>query len=405
MKTKIILYTGSYPYGLTTESFIGPELETVNSLNEYDVSIIPVVKDSPVRKVPDHIHLDNSICDAGLIYKIKSFLLIFSPMSFLLIKKDWKELTSLHYFCQMLKYLYAANLVYYDVLKRAESTQPVTFYSYWMSYAPIAFGRYRTKHPSTQHHFVTRGHGGDVYTTDRGRYYPFRVFALENVDHVYVVSNYGRDYLREKYPDFKNKIDSAYLGVMPLTTESNEAKEYRVVSCSSVYDFKRVDLLYRSLEQYAMSNPDLKIKWTHFGCGYLFDNLKDEIDKEHKASNLDIILKGRCKNEEVLNSYCKDGYHVFVHLSTTEGLPVSMMEALSASIPIIATAVGGVPEIVTEKTGVLLKVDFTQQEFDKALSKVHENYEALSKTAKNFYNEKFNALSNYRVFYKNITEL
>ena len=404
MKNTIILYTGSYPYGQTTESFVGPELEIVNSLKEYDVRILPVVKDRPLRNLPKNIKLDNAICDASLLYKIKAFLLIFTPFSLSLMLKDRKEVTCFRFFCQMIKYLYASNLVYLDVRKRANTSLPITFYSFWMSYVPIAFGRFRTKVPTTPHHFVTRGHGGDVYTVDRGRFYPFRDFVLKNIDHVYVVSKYGRDYLRNKYPLYKDKIESAYLGVMPLKVTNVKSKRFKVVSCSSVYDFKRVDLLFLSLEKFALSHPGCQIEWTHFGGGYLFKKLNADVESNQHASNLRVILKGRCNNEDVLNHYRENGYNVFIHLSTTEGLPVSMMEALSASIPIIATAVGGVPEIVTEKTGILLNVDFNQYDFDLALEKVISNHESMAVSAKEFFDENFNAINNYRNFYISITK-
>ena len=406
MRRKVVLYTGSYPYGQTTESFVGPELEVVCSLEEYDVVVVPVVKDSPLRAIPNGIVLDKAISNAGIIYKLISVLLIFSPFSILLIVQDRKEIKSLRFFIQLLKYLYASNLVYLDLKKRAKSMESITFYSYWMSYAPIAFGRFKTKHPNNQHHFVTRGHGGDVYTVDRGRYYPFRNFVLKHIDHVYIVSNYGRDYLINKYPAFKTKIDRAYLGVMPLKVSKPQNGFFcKVVSCSSVYDFKRVDLLFRCLEKYANSHPDKLIEWTHFGGGYLFDELEKEIKKDHHVQNFSIVLKGRCKNEEVLRHYCTEGYKVFIHLSTTEGLPVSMMEALSASIPIIATSVGGVPEIVNEQTGQLLNVNFDQKEFDEALDNVLANQENLSRTSNAFYNQNFNAINNYRNFYDTITSL
>lgn len=405
MVHKVILYTGSYPYGPTTESFVGPELEVISSESDFEVTIVPVVKDSPLRPIPDRIHLDSTICNSSFWYRLRSVFSIFSPRYWSLIYKDKRYLSSLRYCIHLFKYLYAANLVYYDVCKRAKSITSITFYSYWMSYAPIAFGIYRKKHPNTPHHFISRGHGGDVYTIDRGRYYPFRDFVLRTIDHVYIVSNYGRDYLRNKYPNHKEKIDRSYLGVMPLKSATIDSKVSRIVSCSSVYDFKRVDLLYKSLEKYAESHPEMTLEWTHFGGGYLFDSLKEEIERSHNASNLKINLKGRCHNEAILNSYSVYGYHVFIHLSTTEGLPVSMMEAISASIPIIATAVGGVPEIVNDNTGYLLNVDFSQEEFDTALTRVLANYQTFAKNAHQYFDDNFNALNNYRGFYETITSL
>jgi glycosyltransferase involved in cell wall biosynthesis len=45
---------------------------------------------------------------------------------------------------------------------------------------------------------------------------------------------------------------------------------------------------------------------------------------------------------------------VFVLASRHEGLPVTVMEALTLGVPVVATAVGGIPEVVTEDNGILV---------------------------------------------------
>ena len=47
-------------------------------------------------------------------------------------------------------------------------------------------------------------------------------------------------------------------------------------------------------------------------------------------------------------------FDLFMNVSSSEGLPVSIMEAFSFGIPALVTAVGGNPEIVQEGAGILL---------------------------------------------------
>lgn len=45
---------------------------------------------------------------------------------------------------------------------------------------------------------------------------------------------------------------------------------------------------------------------------------------------------------------------VFILPSYNEGLPISILEAMSYSMPIISTPVGGIPEVVSKKNGILV---------------------------------------------------
>lgn len=57
-----------------------------------------------------------------------------------------------------------------------------------------------------------------------------------------------------------------------------------------------------------------------------------------------------------------------VNVSASEGLPVALMEAASFGIPMIATAVGGSPEIVDDSCGRLLPADPSVEEVARVLA-------------------------------------
>jgi glycosyltransferase involved in cell wall biosynthesis len=48
------------------------------------------------------------------------------------------------------------------------------------------------------------------------------------------------------------------------------------------------------------------------------------------------------------------GCDVYVNCSLSEGVSLTILEAMAAGLPVIATSVGGTPEVVTSETGVLI---------------------------------------------------
>jgi len=88
------------------------------------------------------------------------------------------------------------------------------------------------------------------------------------------------------------------------------------------------------------------------GDGQLFDELKVFIT-DHNLDNK-VFLRGYCPQEEI-SKYCNES-DIFVLASLSEGIPVVIMEAMATGMPVVATKITGVPEIVEDgSTGYLVE--------------------------------------------------
>jgi glycosyltransferase involved in cell wall biosynthesis len=96
---------------------------------------------------------------------------------------------------------------------------------------------------------------------------------------------------------------------------------------------------------------------------------------------------------------------VFVHPSHTEGLPNAVIEAMSAGLPIVATSVGGIPELVEQDRNGYLVPAHNPSDLASALMKLlesAENRKAFGQTSLQYAWEKFDlsmSVKNYEALY------
>ena len=102
--------------------------------------------------------------------------------------------------------------------------------------------------------------------------------------------------------------------------------------------------------------------------------------------------------------YKENHVDVFLNVSETEGVPLSIMEALSFGIPVIATKVGGTGEIVTSGlNGTLLPKDVAPSALSNAIRDMmvqsDEERNTMCRKARESWEKNCSAEKNYRDFY------
>lgn len=222
---------------------------------------------------------------------------------------------------------------------------------------------------------VVRLHRYDLYEDESPeRYLPFRRYLFARATTVLVISDDGRRYLKETYRSKRldRKVELSRLGVFgPSSIARPERDRERVVvSCSMVTRVKRVDLLAAALKALPSVSLDAPVHWVHFGSGPLFDQLETAV--ADLPPGLSVDLRGQRPNSELLQFYGERRVDVFVNVSSSEGVPVSIMEAIAYDIPVVATAVGGTPEIVAPElgTGRLVSADASPDDIAAAIEGV-----------------------------------
>jgi glycosyltransferase involved in cell wall biosynthesis len=199
------------------------------------------------------------------------------------------------------------------------------------------------------------------------------------------------------YPRHRSRIRLSYMGVPDNGINPfDPAVPFTLVSCSSLIKLKRVHLIAGILQ-----HIPFEINWIHWGGG----ETEAEVKKlsETLPANVKAIFKGQAKNQDIIAFYKSVPVNLFITTSETEGLPVSIQEAISFGIPVIATNVGGIPEIVNEHTGMLVEKDFDNREVAQMIldfKNSERNSEGYREGVRKFWMEHFNAGKNYQLFYE-----
>ena len=276
-------------------------------------------------------------------------------------------------------------------------------YTYWFDEGAVGAGLAKKAMPGLRS--ISRAHGYDVYEGRQSPpYWPCRETALRNVDLLFSASEAGTHYLREKYPDFAAKIKTARLGVPDpgKSTPASADGVYRIVSCSIITPVKRLDLMLAGIKAAAQRRPSQRFEWVHIGSG-----ASGALQAGMKAlpQNLKVRLIDYRTRGHLFRFYGDNPVDVFVNVSASEGTPVAIMEAISCGIPVIATAVGGNVEIVTEENGLLISANPAPDEIADALLSHWDAPGERRAGSRKVWSRQYDSEKNYSEFVQRLVEI
>ncbi len=246
--------------------------------------------------------------------------------------------------------------------------------------------------------FVSRVHLYDFEEEFSGRgYLPFRDREMKQVHKVFPISEYAKEYVKKRYPE--TNMECLRLGVEDRGTNPiSNSEAYTIVSCSSLSWYKRPLLLVEVLKHLT-----IPVCWIHLGDGPMRDAFLEA--SSELPTNVKFEFKGSVSNTEVISFYQQNPVDLVLNLSSYEGIPVSLMEAISFGIPIAGCNVCGMPEIVTSETGLLLDMSPNPERTASAIIdflKTKSRNWALRVGVKEYWEQNFKANKNYPQFLKRL---
>lgn len=352
-KNILIFLTGGFPFG-KGETFIENEIKELAFRFDEIIILAHDVNSIDRRPLPKNVFIERIDYEPNANFKIFSFFKV-------LAKHFWIEL-------YRIRFIYKKNLSIgilktmlislqnskrlakeynHYVLKNKEKN--LFMYSYWCNDSALALAFLKNSNKEIK--TFTRLHRWDLYFEEsKYNYLPYRKLICDCLDAVFSISEDGINYIAETWKvSNSSNIRLSRLGILNsrrLTHPVNS--HFKLVSCSNLIPVKRLDLILESLKFIENSSWE----WIIIGDGSQRAFIEDNIFLLPKNGSVRII--GSIPNKDIYNLYEDEKPDLFINLSSSEGIPVSIMEAMSFGIPVIATDVGGTRELVNNENGILL---------------------------------------------------
>ncbi len=346
-KEKIFFITSSYPYG-NGEGFLEPEIEFLS--NHFEVHLLPCFPRGKIRQNHQnekiYLHSENLIS-----FKIALITLLFaflSPLKFVkIIKKsivkDFKK--SIKNLATIPKAIFIKNY--------ANKNPEFKFlYAHWLS-APMQLALHANM--ITGIPFGATGHRWDLIENNNFNE------KFSKASFVRLISKKSLTLLpSEVCRKYSSIISVIYMGVDNSFLKLNflPAPEKNIICVANLIELKGHKYLFQALK--ILKDKGYSYRLYIYGDGPLAKELQG-LAKILDIESL-VFFESSVPHVELLSRLRSGKYGVMCLPSLDlgngqhEGVPVSLMEAMSCGIPCISTNTGSISELIQNgKTGILVE--------------------------------------------------
>lgn len=201
--------------------------------------------------------------------------------------------------------------------------------------------------------YTVTTHAKDIFHEEVDQAWLKRI--CEDADHVIAISKYNQKFLADKFDaNIVLRYNALELARFPFAPSVTPNDELQIAAVGRLVPKKGFDVLLHALKQ-------LKDEGHRFHLNLAGDgDLREELDSLIEQLDLsnEVTMLGPLTQKEVTELNRRADVFVAPCVpaedGNMDGLPTVVLEAMAIGTPVIATNVTGLPEVITETTGVLI---------------------------------------------------
>lgn len=201
---------------------------------------------------------------------------------------------------------------------------------------------------------------------------------------IFVAEKAKQNYLA-KYPQYHKKALTILNGVLPINKNPIKSETFKLGHVGRFVPLKSQHVLIEAVS-YLSAEVQPKVELSFYGTGELMAHNKDLAKK--LIPNTHVNFHGFETNRDIIFQ----SFDALIVTSETEGLSLAILEAFASSTPVIASNVGGNPELVVDKNNGFLYEYADSKTLAKCIEELLINpelYQAFSKKSHQRYIKEF----------------